>query len=147
MSVPFTTVAYGMVIVGGLALFSIGHSVPLPPPSPTTPGLAIAASPPVAAVPAPPVATSVTGGGFTLTSMNVDLPSNERAFPPGPGMDVAQQNCVGCHSVGMVMTQPPLPKATWEAEVNKMRATYKAPIAAEDVPAIVAYLASIKSAQ
>ena len=47
----------------------------------------------------------------------------------------------------MVLTQPPLTKASWEDEVNKMRNIYKAPIAAEDVPAIVTYLVNTKGAQ
>ena len=61
-------------------------------------------------------------------------------------MEAAQANCVACHSVGMVLNQPALAAATWEAEVNKMRAVYKAPVAAEDVPVIVEYLAGIKGA-
>jgi hypothetical protein len=145
MSVPFTTVAYGIVIVAGLALFGIGQSSGEPPPSRTTPGLLISPPTAVAAAPPGPAGTSVTSAGFTLTSTAVELPSSDRLFPPGPGMDVAQQNCTACHSVGMVMNQPILPKASWGAEVNKMRTVYKAPIAAEDVPAIIAYLVSIKS--
>jgi hypothetical protein len=43
----------------------------------------------------------------------------------------------------MVLTQPALPRATWQAEVDKMRGTYKAPVAAADVPAIVDYLANL----
>ena len=93
---------------------------------------------------APP--SSVTGAGFTLSSVSVDLPTSDRSFPAGPGLDVVQANCVTCHSAGMVSTQPSLTRAAWEAEVNKMRAVYKAPVAAEDVPAIVAYLASVKGA-
>jgi hypothetical protein len=44
----------------------------------------------------------------------------------------------------MVLNQPDLPKATWEAEVHKMISVYKAPIDDADVPAIVAYLEKIK---
>ena len=44
----------------------------------------------------------------------------------------------------MVLNQPALPKAEWEAEVEKMRAAYKAPIDAKDVDAILDYLVSIK---
>jgi hypothetical protein len=39
---------------------------------------------------------------------------------------------------------PALSKAEWEAEVDKMRAAYKAPIDAKDVNAILDYLVSIK---
>ena len=67
-------------------------------------------------------------------------------FPDGPGADAINNNCLACHSAGMVLNQPSLPKAVWEAEVEKMRATYKAPIDATDVDAILAYLVSIKGA-
>ena len=42
------------------------------------------------------------------------------------------------------LEQPPLPRKTWEAEVDKMRKTYGAPVADEDVPAIVAYLVAVR---
>ena len=44
----------------------------------------------------------------------------------------------------MVLNQPLLPKATWETEVHKMIAVYKAPISADDVAAIVDYLVKTK---
>jgi len=37
-----------------------------------------------------------------------------------------------------------MPRAAWETEVSKMIHVYKAPVAAEDVPAIVAYLDKTK---
>ncbi len=191
MAISMSTVAYGAVILGGLVLFSKGHPVGKPPPSPTTPGLAIAATTPVAATaapssvaatvapssvaataapspdaaaaapspdaaaaaPSPDAATaapsSVAAAGFTLTSTAVELPVSDHVFPAGQGpagqgREVAQQNCTSCHSVGMVMNQPNLPTAAWDGEVHKMLTVYKAPIDPADVPAIVAYLASIK---
>ena len=48
------------------------------------------------------------------------------------------------HSAGMVLNQPALSKAQWQAEADKMRMTYKAPIDATDVSAIVDYLVSIQ---
>ena len=142
MAISMSTAAYGAVILGGLTLFAIGHPPGEPPISPTTPGLAKV--PPAAAPIATAAPSSVSAAGFTLTSTAVDLPSSERMFPPGPGMDVAQQNCTACHSVGMVMNQPSLTAAAWDGEVHKMLAVYKAPVDPADVPAIVAYLASIK---
>jgi hypothetical protein len=44
----------------------------------------------------------------------------------------------------MVLMQPALPAAAWQTEVNKMIKVYKAPIAAADVPAILAYLTQLK---
>jgi cytochrome c5 len=79
-----------------------------------------------------------------LKSTTVTLPDGSAMFPPGPGADVANTNCLACHSVGMVMNQPVLSRAVWEAEVNKMRNVYKAPVQASDVAAITDYLVSIK---
>ncbi len=79
-----------------------------------------------------------------LKSMKVTLPESTAVFPPGPGADVANANCVACHSVDMVMNQPVMPKAAWEAEVNKMRNVYKANVAESIVAAIADYLTSIK---
>ncbi len=77
---------------------------------------------------------------LTLKSVSIDLPNGDRMFPPGPGSEAINNNCLACHSVGMVLNQPAMPRAAWEIEVNKMINVYKAPVAAEDVPAIVAYL-------
>jgi len=94
----------------------------------------------VAAVPLSGEAQSA----LVLKSITVTLPDNSDMFPPGPGAEVANNNCLACHSVGMVMNQPILSKAAWEAEVNKMRNVFKAPVEASDVGAITDYLVSIK---
>jgi cytochrome c5 len=79
----------------------------------------------------------------TLKSVTVDLPDSGRTFP-GPGADAINNNCLACHSAGMVLNQPVLPKSAWQAEVTKMIQTYKAPVSEEDVAAIVDYLARMK---
>ena len=79
--------------------------------------------------------------------MAVELPDNDQTFPSGPGSNVADNDCRSCHSVEMVLTQPAMPKAAWEAEVNKMRNVYKAPLDANDVAPIVEYLTGIKGVQ
>jgi hypothetical protein len=79
-----------------------------------------------------------------IKSTTVDLPSGDSMFPGGASADAINNNCLACHSADMVLNQPPLPKATWEAEVHKMINVYKAPIDNADVPAIVDYLASTK---
>jgi len=83
---------------------------------------------------------------LSLRSVSIDLPPGDRTFPDGPGADAMNNNCLACHSAGMVLNQPALPKAEWEAEVNKMRTAYKAPIDAKDVGAILDYLVSTKGA-
>jgi hypothetical protein len=47
----------------------------------------------------------------------------------------------------MVLNQPALSKQAWTAEVHKMINNYRAPIAAEDVGAIVDYLTALKGAK
>ena len=80
-------------------------------------------------------------------SVSVELPAGDRQFPGGASADAINNNCTACHSPGMVLNQPNFNKATWEAEVHKMIAVYKAPIDDKDVPAIVAYLVENKGAK
>ncbi len=82
----------------------------------------------------------------TLKSVTVDLPDSGRMFP-GPGSDAINNNCLACHSAGMVLNQPALPKSAWQAEVTKMINIYKAPVSEEDVAAIVDYLSRMKAAE
>lgn len=72
-------------------------------------------------------------------SMKIDLPPDDATFV-GLGADAANDNCLTCHSADMVLYQPPLSKAVWQGEVNKMINVYKAPVAKSDVTAIVDYL-------
>jgi hypothetical protein len=81
---------------------------------------------------------------FTLKSVSVALPDTGRMFP-GEGSAAINNNCLACHSAGMVLNQPPLSKAVWAAEVNKMIRVYKAPVAEEDIAAIIDYLTRTKS--
>ena len=115
-----TTLACSIAVAGALALFGVGYAT---------------------------AASTVAGSGITLKSLSVELPDSDREFPPGPGVEVVQANCAACHSTGMVLNQPALSHATWEAEVHKMVAVYKAPVSDEDAKTIVAYLDSIKGAK
>ena len=81
-----------------------------------------------------------------LKPVKVDLPDSDRMFK-GPGADAINNNCLACHSAGMVLNQPELSKQAWAAEVNKMINAYKAPVAPEDVGAIVDYLNRVKGAK
>ena len=83
---------------------------------------------------------------FTFKSVSIDLPTGDRMFPGGASAEAINNNCLACHSAGMVLNRPALSKTAWDAEVHKMIDVYKAPLAVEDVPAIVAYLAAIKRA-
>jgi cytochrome c5 len=83
---------------------------------------------------------------LTLKSVSVDLPDRGTMFS-GAGSDVVNNNCLACHSAGMVLNQPALSAAAWQAEAEKMLHVYKAPIDEKDVPAIVEYLVRIKGAK
>jgi cytochrome c5 len=82
-----------------------------------------------------------------LKSVELTLPQSTRTLPDGPGAATAQNNCLTCHSAGMIMAQPRLPKAAWAAEIAKMRNVYRAPVDDKDIPAIVDYLTAIKGPQ
>lgn len=97
--------------------------------------------------PTPKMAAPVQAHGIDIKAVAVELPNGDREFPAGPGADLVANNCVACHSSGMILNQPSLTKATWTAEVNKMVHTYKAPVADEDVEPIIAYLASMPVAK
>lgn len=96
----------------------------------------------VAAIGASSLAQAKTA--IVLKSVTVTLPQSNRAFPEGPGLETVKSNCVTCHSPGMILTQPRMPKAAWQAEVAKMRNVYKAPVDEKDVASIVDYLTAVK---
>jgi mono/diheme cytochrome c family protein len=59
---------------------------------------------------------------------------------PGDGLQEVQIYCNTCHSPRYITMQPPLPAATWEAEVNKMNKTFGAAIPDENTRKIILYL-------
>ncbi len=70
------------------------------------------------------------------------LPAETAVLKPGPGIEAAQGNCLGCHSADYINFQPQQKGAAfWDAEVQKMIKVYRAPIDAADAQAITAYLA------
>src|SRR6516164_4802024 len=79
-----------------------------------------------------------------IKSTTVDLPAGDSMFPGGTRADAINNNCFACHSADMVLNQPALPKATWDAEVHKMITAYRAPVDEADVGAIVDYLVKTK---
>jgi hypothetical protein len=101
------------------------------------------AQPSAAAERQPMAPSSVSKGGVTLHSVNFTFPDPGRRFPGGSKADAINRNCLGCHSAGMVLTQPALSRSDWQSEVDKMRTSYKAPIDTADVPAIVNYLVAL----
>ena len=84
---------------------------------------------------------------MTFKSVKTEFPDSSAQFPAGPHADAINNNCLGCHSVEMVLDQPPMTRAKWQAEVDKMRGSYKAPVNDADAKAVVDYLASVKGAK
>ena len=73
--------------------------------------------------------------------LKIDLPPETPAFRDGPHLDLVKARCLTCHSADYVSTQPPnLPRATWNAEVAKMKKVYGAPLGDEDIEPLVDYL-------
>jgi sulfite dehydrogenase (cytochrome) subunit B len=82
----------------------------------------------------------------TLKPESMQLPGSDRRFAGiGAGAQAANSHCLTCHSAGMALTQPAMPRAAWLAEVNKMKNVFKAPIPEDQVAVIADYLASIRT--
>jgi cytochrome c5 len=67
-------------------------------------------------------------------------PSFAPELAEGDGKLEVQSFCATCHSTRYITMQPPLPGATWDAEVTKMMKTYGAPIPEAASKKITAYL-------
>ena len=82
--------------------------------------------------------------GFTLMAtaapLHFEMPRETAAFKPGPGSELAKNQCLICHSADYIIIQPRLPRAFWEANVAKMRDKYGALLPKDQVPALVDYL-------
>lgn len=75
--------------------------------------------------------------------VDVTLPTSVKLFPPGEGADIANSQCLLCHSTSMVLFQPARTQAQWKDTINKMRTVYGAPLPAEQVDALAAYLSRV----
>jgi hypothetical protein len=76
--------------------------------------------------------------------VSIVLPYEEPDLPPGPHRAEFQVTCTACHSTRLAMTQPPFPKAKWEATVKKMVDAYGAPLHPEDQARAVEYLTAVR---
>ena len=81
---------------------------------------------------------------------DLHLPADTVQLTPSPlpGYAKAQANCTMCHSAEYMLYQPPTAgRPYWDAMVHRMKTVFKAPIADEDMPAIVDYLAATYGSQ
>jgi cytochrome c551/c552 len=72
--------------------------------------------------------------------LRIELPPETASFKPAPGADLANGQCLTCHSVDYVVMQPPLPRTFWVASVKKMSEKYGAPVPEDQVETLVNYL-------
>jgi mono/diheme cytochrome c family protein len=75
--------------------------------------------------------------------VSVELPVSQTPFPAGEGSVIANAQCLICHSAGMVLRQPARTQIQWKETINKMRSSYGAPLPAEQVDALAAYLSRL----
>ena len=75
--------------------------------------------------------------------VSVELPVSQTPFPAGEGSVIANAQCLICHSAGMVLRQPERTQDQWKETINKMRSSYGAPLPAEQVDALAAYLSRL----
>jgi len=124
MQINGAALGFAVAAIAGLTLAFIGH--------------------PAVQLPAPAAGASSGATAFVLKSVSVDLPTSTEVFPGGATAETINANCLSCHSAGMVLTQPNLPKAAWHGIVDKMIHAYKAPVDDGEMTAIVDYLATTK---
>ncbi|MDB6107288.1 MAG: hypothetical protein JWO52_7287 [Gammaproteobacteria bacterium] len=74
------------------------------------------------------------------TKVSVQLPTNVTLFPAGQGAEIANSQCLICHSADMVLRQPARTQDQWKETINKMRSAYGAPLPAEQVDVLATYL-------
>lgn len=79
------------------------------------------------------------------STISVQLPASAALFPGAEGADIANHQCLTCHSADMVLHQPARTSAEWQANINKMRTAYGEPLPAEQVDALAAYLSRLTS--
>jgi hypothetical protein len=95
---------------------------------------------PLASLPTPTVTAATVQGSVR----SIVLPVTEIELPPGPHQREFIGACTTCHSARLVLNQPAFPRAKWGEIVKKMVKVYGAPIAAEQEPPLLEYLAAIR---
>lgn len=81
---------------------------------------------------------------------SISLPPETALFQARamPGYELVQRNCMTCHSVHYVQTQPPQSvRGYWEATVKKMKKPFGAQFPDAEIPAMVDYLVKTYGAE
>ncbi|MEO8538051.1 MAG: cytochrome c [Betaproteobacteria bacterium] len=78
---------------------------------------------------------------FPVKSLRIQLPAETATLKSGDGSELANRQCMTCHSADYVSVQPPgKPMAFWKGEVEKMKKVYGAPIPDDQIEPIARYL-------
>jgi mono/diheme cytochrome c family protein len=96
------------------------------------------------------LAAALLGARVAADALEVTLPPETAAYKPSPlpGYQLAQRNCMTCHSAQYAATQPPgSPRAYWEATVKKMKKPFGAQFDDADIAPIADYLVKTYGAE
>ena len=77
----------------------------------------------------------------SASPLKIELPPETPNFKAAPGVEVAMQQCLVCHSSEYITTQPPLSRVAWKASVEKMKGKFGAQIPPDKIESLVDYLA------
>jgi len=75
------------------------------------------------------------------------LPPETAKLERGDGAEIATAQCIACHSLDYISTQPRMNRAGWTATVTKMKEKYGAPITSEHMEKLVNYLVNTYGAE
>jgi cytochrome c551/c552 len=81
--------------------------------------------------------------GFVATAkvVKIELPVETATYKAAQDAELANAQCLTCHSADYASMQPPKPRDFWMAEVGKMKAKYGAQIPDEQTNTLIAYFA------
>lgn len=68
------------------------------------------------------------------------LPAETAKLERGEGVEIVTAQCMICHSVDYISTQPRMNRAAWTAAVTKMKEKYGAPVPGDQIEKIANYL-------
>lgn len=68
------------------------------------------------------------------------LPTEQTRLKAGAGSELVIAQCLLCHSVDYISTQPLLTRAQWTATLTKMQQKYGAPMPPQSTNALLDYL-------
>jgi cytochrome c551/c552 len=75
-----------------------------------------------------------------VVALDIQLPPETGTFKQDAGAEIANGQCLICHSVEYVSTQPPMARAFWKSSIQKMQQKYAAPIPDSQVEPLADYL-------